>query len=601
MESICEDSTGDREASAAYWPCAQRADYRTRLPLRTQVGRFDSVSPALLLFASPCWLQIQDLFSLRMVHVLHLVTPPRIPAAGGGVMIWTDTLLQNTVREKLGNRRLVVVSNREPYVHFYAGERVVCERPASGMVSGLDPVLRACGGLWVAHGSGAADRRVVDALDRVSVPPDTPRYTLKRVWLTKEEEAGYYYGFANEALWPMCHVVFTRPRFALADWATYRRVNEKFAQAILAEICTEPAVVWIQDYHFALLPRLLKEARPDLVVAQFWHVPWPNPEAFRICPWKHEILWGLLANDLLGFHIRYHCNNFLATVERELEVRVDRERLSVFHHNGIETLVRPFPISTDFAGLSLQAESSEVKEEVRRLQATHELQGQRICLGLDRLDYTKGIPERLKAVDRLFAKYPEHCRRVVFVQAGPESRGHITRYKDLNEEITSLVEEINWRYGNEEWTPIVLLKQHLALPQVLALYHLAEVCVVSSLHDGMNLVAKEYIAAKNDKSGVLVLSRFTGAARELDQALLINPYDIETFADTLATALMMNREERDWRMQALRDTVERNNIYRWAGKVLTTLISLQSDSGINRPEAESSLAFLELENSEEVP
>ena len=509
-------------------------------------------------------------------------------------MLWTDTLLQNTVREKFGSLRLVVVSNREPYMHFYAGGQVVCERPASGVVSGLDPVVRACGGLWVAHGSGTADRLVVDAQGRVPVPPENPRYTLKRVWLTKEEEAGYYYGFANEVLWPLCHIVFTRPRFDLADWTAYTRVNEKFAQAILSELQGEPAVVWIQDYHFALLPSLLKAARPDLLVAQFWHIPWPNPEAFRTCPWKHEILWGLLANDLLGFHIRYHCDNFLATVDRELEIRVDRERSSVFHHHGIETLVRPFPISTDFAGLSLQAESAEVKDAARRLQATHKLQGRRICLGLDRLDYTKGIPERLRAVDRLFTKYPAHRQRVVFVQAGPESRVHIKRYKELSNEITSLVEEINWRHGSDDWTPILLLRQYLPLPQVLALYRLAEVCVVSALHDGMNLIAKEYLTAKNDGNGVLVLSRFTGAARELGQALQINPYDTETFADVLAAALEMGEEERANRMRALRDIVERNNIYRWAGKVLTTLASLRSDTNTGLQEADLSASSLPL-------
>jgi trehalose 6-phosphate synthase len=514
-------------------------------------------------------------------------------------MLWTATFLQETVRDKFGGLRLVVVSNREPYAHLYAREQVICERPASGMASALDPVLRACGGLWVAHGSGAADHLVVDAHGRLPVPPGNPRYTLKRVWLTKEEEAGYYYGFANEALWPLCHVVFTRPRFDLADWTTYRQVNEKFAQAILAEIQGEPAVVWIQDYHFALLPRLLKEARPDLLVAQFWHIPWPNPEAFRICPWKQEILWGLLANDLLGFHIRYHCDNFLATVDRELEARVDRERSSVFHHDGIETLVRPFPISTDFAGLSLQVESEEVRAEVRRLQASRELRDRRICLGLDRLDYTKGIPERLRAVDRLFSKYPQYRKQVVFIQAGPESRVQIRRYKELSAEVTGLVEESNRRHSSAGWKPILLLRQHLALPQVLALYRLAEVCVVSSLHDGMNLVAKEYLAAINDENGVLVLSRFTGAARELSQALLINPYDIETFADTLASALEMSVEERVSRMRALRETVEGNNIYRWAGKVLTTLAALRNDAVLRAGDVSSSSSFL-LESQQEV-
>jgi trehalose 6-phosphate synthase len=493
-------------------------------------------------------------------------------------MNWTDTLLQQTAQEKLHGLRLVVVSNREPYMHVYREREVVCEQPASGMVSGLDPILRACGGLWVAHGSGTADRDMVDAQDCLHVPPRDPRYVLKRVWLTKEEEAGYYYGFANEGLWPLCHVVFTRPHFELSDWTAYVRVNQKFAQAVLRAIHDEPAVVWIQDYHFALLPQLLKKARPDLVIAQFWHIPWPNFEAFRICPWKQEILWGLLANDLLGFHIRYHCDNFLATVDRELEVRVDRERLSVFHHHGIETLVRPFPISTDFSGLSLQAVSPEVEEEMRSFRATPELQGRRLCVGVDRLDYTKGIPERLRALDQLFTKYPQYCRQVVFVQAGPESRAHIQRYQDLNAEIVRLVEEINWRHGEEDWVPILLLRQHLTLPRVLALYRLAEVCVVSSLHDGMNLVAKEYIAAKSDGDGVLVLSRFTGAARELRQALLINPYDREAFTETLATALAMPLAERIRRMRALRGQVAGNNIYRWAGKMLTTLAALHTAS-----------------------
>jgi trehalose 6-phosphate synthase len=487
---------------------------------------------------------------------------------------WTAMLLQKTARERLHGRRLIVVSNREPYLHEYGRGQVVSERPASGMVSAIDPVLQACGGLWVAHGSGTADRLVVDDRDCVAVPPEAPRYTLKRVWLSKQEEQGYYYGFANEGLWPLCHVVFARPRFDLSDWQAYVEVNQKFADAILAEIQDTPALVWIQDYHFALLPRLLKEARPDVLVAQFWHIPWPNPEAFRICPWKHDVLWGLLANDLLGFHIRYHCDNFLATVERELEVRVDRERSSVFHHDGIETLVRPFPISTDFVGLSMQTESEEVGTEFRRLQALREVRGRRVCLGLDRLDYTKGIPERLRAFERLLVKYPYLRRKVVFVQAGPESRTAIPRYKALNEEIVRFVAELNRKYGSPDWTPVILLRQHLSLPQVLAWYRLAEVCVVSSLHDGMNLVAKEYIAAKNNEDGVLVLSRFTGAARELDQALLINPYDTETFADTLATALDMEITEREARMHRLRDTVKSNNIYRWAGKILTALAAL---------------------------
>ncbi|MGE0821167.1 MAG: trehalose-6-phosphate synthase [Candidatus Binatia bacterium] len=506
-------------------------------------------------------------------------------------MLWNNALLRETVQEKLGHLRLIVVSNREPYVHTETGGNIVCEQPASGMASGLDPVLRACGGLWVAHGSGNADRLVVDAHDRVPVPPEDPRYTLKRVWLTEEEQQRYYYGFANEALWPLCHVVFARPRFALQDWQTYVHVNDKFARAILAEVKDQPAAVWIQDYHFALLPRLLKEARPDLLVAQFWHIPWPNPEAFRICPWKYDILWGLLANDLLGFHIRHHCENFLATVNQELEVRVDRERASVFHHNGQETLIRPFPISTDFDGIARDAESADVQEIAHQCVARYGLRGRRVFLGIDRLDYTKGIPERLKAIDRLFTKYPYYKERVVFIQAGPESRVQIDRYKDLNDEVVTLVEQINSRYGTNEWLPVILLRRNLPLQEVLALYRIADVCVVSSLHDGMNLVAKEYVAAKTDNSGVLVLSQFTGAARELRQALLFNPYDSETFADTLAMALELPEEDRFSRMRALRATVEVNNLYRWAGKMLNTLTSLHEyaefgllDSGTVSPD-----------------
>ncbi len=489
-------------------------------------------------------------------------------------MPWTSTQLHNLAHTQLRGRRLVVVSNREPYIHSDIGGEISCEQPASGVASGLDAVLRACGGVWVAHGGGTADRRMVDAHDRVRVPPQQPRYTLKRVWLTAEEEAGYYYGFANEGLWPLCHAVATRPRFVHADWTAYARVNEKFAQAVLTEIGTAPAVVWIQDYHFALLPRLLKDARPDLLVAQFWHIPWPQPEAFRLCPWKNDLLQGLLANDLLGFHLRSYCDNFLATVGRELAVRVDRERSVVLHRAGAETVVRPFPMSTDFSTLARQAESAAVRDEATRIQRTYGLQGRRICLGLDRVDYTKGIPERLRAVDRLFSKYPRYRRHLVFLQAGPESRGRLPHYQALNAEIRALVDDINHRHGTTDWTPILLLRQHFPLTQVLALYRLAEVCVVSALHDGMNLVAKEYVAAKNDEAGVLVLSQFTGAARELQQALLINPHDRETFADTLARALEMAADERAHRMRALRDTVAEHNIYRWAGQVLHTLTTL---------------------------
>jgi trehalose 6-phosphate synthase len=493
-------------------------------------------------------------------------------------MQWTDTILQDLARKEFGAFRLVVVSNRQPYAHSYSGRHIVCERAISGMASALEPVLRACGGLWVAHGSGTADRFMVDDDDCCPAPPEYPGYVLKRVWLTKAEEIGFYDGFANEALWPLCHTVFTRPRFAVADWETYVRVNEKFARAVLAEIHDEPAIVWVQDYHFALLPRLLKEARPDLIVAQFWHIPWPHPDTFRVCPWKREILWGLLANDLLGFHIHRYCDNFLETAEKELRVAVDREQMAAVHLEGAETVVRPFPISTDFTSLSREVESAEVRQEARRLVETYRLHGRRVCVGIDRLDYTKGIPERLLAFARLLEQYPAYRRQVVFIQAGPESRAHLESYQALNEEVARLARDINARYGDADWMPVIFLPQRLSMVQVLALYRLAEVCVVSALHDGMNLVAKEYIAAKNDGNGMVVLSRFTGAALELSQALLINPYDLDAFTAAFAAVLRMSREERVRRMQALRNTVERNNVYRWAGEFLLTLASLRQDA-----------------------
>src|SRR3990167_8048689 len=303
--------------------------------------------------------------------------------------MWTKRTLQQTLKDRLGDVLFLVVSNREPYVHRIEGEELICERPASGLTIALDPVMRACGGLWVAHGSGNGDRQVGDANGHIPVPPDNPAYTLRRVWLTKEEEDGYYYGFSNRALWPLCHIAYTRPSFDAKEWAAYRTVNEKFARVVLEEIGDRNAFVFIQDYHFALLPRLLR--RPNIRVAQFWHIPWPNPEAFRICPWKEEILHGLLGNDLLGFHIRYHCMNFLETVDRMIEARTDYEKFEIIK-GGKSTRVRPFPISIDFDEASSRGQSQEVEIEMRRLRKTLGLGGQIVGLGVDRIDYTKGIP-----------------------------------------------------------------------------------------------------------------------------------------------------------------------------------------------------------------
>jgi trehalose 6-phosphate synthase len=495
-------------------------------------------------------------------------------------MAWSRQRLEETIKERLGNAKLVIVANREPYIHVSEEEGIRCMRPASGLTTALDPVMQACGGVWVAHGSGNADRIVVDEFDRVGVPDENTRYSLRRVWLSKEEEQGYYYGFSNEALWPLCHVVYKRPRFDSVDWEQYRQVNRKFADAVLEEVGDGPAVVFVQDYHFALLPRMLKNARPDIVIAQFWHIPWPNKEVFRVCPWQEEILDGMLGNDLLAFHIQYHCNNFLDTIDRTLEAKVDMEHFAVTR-GGHTTMVRPFPISIDpeMVASSLPTNLDEVEAHLRK---SWGIKDERILVGVDRVDYTKGIPERLAAVDRLLTNHPEWKEKICFLQIGAPSRTHIPSYRRLNEELSEQVDEINWQHGQNSWRPIIFLNAHHNASQIHIINRIASVGVVSSLHDGMNLVAKEFVAAHPNQQGVLVLSRFTGAARELPDAVLINPYAVDDFAEGLHTALCMSPEEQEIRMSRMQQQIADNNVYRWAGMLLSEaskLIHVQQPVG----------------------
>ncbi|MBI4355153.1 MAG: trehalose-6-phosphate synthase [Candidatus Omnitrophica bacterium] len=468
-----------------------------------------------------------------------------------------------------------MVSNREPYLHVLQGDEIRCQQPASGLTAALDPVMQACGGTWVAHGSGDADRMVVDEQAHVRVPPHDPKYLLRRVWLTKEEEDGYYYGFANEALWPLCHIAYTRPTFNEADWQAYVAVNRKFADAVAEEVGGQKAFIFIQDYHFTQLSRLIKARCPNTMTAQFWHIPWPNREAFRICPWGEEILDGLLGNDLLGFHLQHHAQNFMDTVDRGIEAKVDYEQLRITR-GGRQTLVRPFPISVDFARSAEEARGADVAKEMQRLTQLFGLKRyEAIGLGVDRIDYTKGIPERLHAIDRFLQRHPEHAKRFVFIQVGVPSRVHIGSYQALNDRLDTLIEEINWRHRSDGWQPIVYLKEHQPRTTLLALYRLARFALVSSLHDGMNLVAKEFVAARDDEDGILILSPFTGAARELTDALLVNPYAADHLAQAIHQALTMSADERRRRMQRLRQTVREYNIYRWAGKVLSALLSFE--------------------------
>lgn len=497
---------------------------------------------------------------------------------------WTADRLRDHMRAELGGKKLYLVSNREPYLHEKDGPGIRCIVPAGGLVTALDPVMRVCDGLWIAHGSGDADRETVDGNNKLRVPPGEPAYTLKRVWLTREEENGYYYGFANEGLWPLCHITHNRPEFRLEDWTYYRKVNEKFADALLEEIVGEEApLVLVQDYHLALLPSLIKEKRPDAKVAIFWHIPWPNPEAYGICPWRQEILQGMLGSDIIGFHIQFHCNNFLETVDRFLESKIDWEHFSVTR-GGHSTLIKPFPISVSFE-LPTGAPASETwptKEDLlRRLGVEVEYLG----VGVDRIDYTKGIPERFRAIERFFEKYPEYLGRFTFVELGAPSRTHIKKYRDLMTEIEEAVEKINWRFRTKTWMPIVFLKAHHTHETIGPYYRASDLCMVTSLHDGMNLVAKEFVAARDDDDGVLILSQFTGASRELKDAVIVNPYDIEQMADAIHLSLVMPPEERRDRMGRMRENLLEYNIYRWAGKLIAGLARLRLTENASTPEA----------------
>jgi len=484
--------------------------------------------------------------------------------------VWTRDVLSEFVRTKLDGYKLIVVSNREPYQHNRVGNRTECIQPAGGLTAALDPVMRACSGLWIAHGSGNADRTTVDRCDHVAVPPDNPEYTLRRVWLSKQEEEGYYAGLANQGLWPLCHVAFTKPIFDPGYWSSYRSVNQRFADAVLEEAGDEPAFVFIQDYHFALLPRMLREASSKLVIAQFWHIPWPNRDVFSAFPWQEEILNGLLGNDLLGFHLQHHCRNFLDTVDCSLEARVDIAGSEVCRQ-GHSTVVRPFPIGIDFDEHAELAESDDVAQQMDRWQAELSLNNQFLGIGIDRLDYTKGIPERLRYLDRFFELNPRYRGKLRFVQIAVPSRSTLPEYRQTEAEIDALTARINLRWGSPSWKPVTLLKRHFNQTQMIALHRLADFCVVASLHDGMNLVAKEFVGSRVDEDGVLILSKFTGAARELKDALIINPFSIEEGADAYLAALEMNVEERHRRMMKMRETVEQNNVFRWAGKFLSEL------------------------------
>lgn len=529
-----------------------------------------------------------ELFDEMKVEVTHLARDLGVARAvaeeearlrDSNATQWTAERLRVSLRSKLHNKPLFVVSNREPYIHMQGAKEIETIVPASGVVTAIEPVLVACDGTWIAHGSGTADKQTADEHDHMRVPPDHPSYTLRRVWLSAEEEKGYYQGFANEGLWPLCHIAHTRPTFRPEDWAHYQTANRRFADAVLQEMQgTESPILLAQDYHLALLPRMVKEARPDARIAIFWHIPWPNPEVFGICPWQRELVDGLLGADLIGFHTQTHCNNFLETVDRALEALTEWDRFAV-NRQGHVTLVRPYPISVAFPdanGEQLKWKSSG--EERAALFEELGVEASLLGIGVDRVDYTKGILERFHGIERFLEAYPEYQKRFLFVQIGAPSRTNIPRYLQFLEEVSAEAERINARFQNGKWKPILFLRRHHSHKEITRFYRAASVCLVTSLHDGMNLVAKEFIASREDERGALILSTFAGAALELTDALQVNPYDVQQMAAALHRSLEMSEEEQAARMRHMRKNIREHNVFRWAANLLSDLTEIRIDA-----------------------
>ncbi|GAB7126913.1 trehalose-6-phosphate synthase [Silvimonas sp. JCM 19000] len=479
--------------------------------------------------------------------------------------IWTPERLRSLLKSDLRGDEIIVVSNREPYIHEHKPEGgIKINRPASGLVTAVEPVMRACSGIWIAHGSGSADRDTVDKLDQVAVPPEDPSYQLKRVWLTEAEEAGYYFGFANEGLWPLCHIAHVRPVFRASDWEHYRAVNQRFANAVVSAARTEDPVVLVQDYHFALVPRMVREKLPRATIITFWHIPWPNSESFSICPWRSEIVDGLLGSTILGFHTPYHCKHFTETVDHLLEANIEQEH-STITYGGHQTLVKNYPISIAWPEGSMppvEACRQELRERIGA-DANH-----LIAIGVDRFDYTKGLIERVSAVAAMLEQHPELVGRFSLVQIAAPTRSSLDEYRTFQERLDKRVHEVNARFGQPGYQPVHLFASHHDAITLQRYYRAADACMVTSLHDGMNLVCKEFIAARDDERGVLLLSRFAGAADELPDALIINPYHIEDTASALHDALTMSDAEQRDRMRSLRSTVQHNNVYLWAADML---------------------------------
>ena len=479
------------------------------------------------------------------------------------------------LKELCAGTQVVVLANRQPFTHTRESGRIVAAHCSSGVVNAVEPLVAACGGVWVAHASGSADRDAITDRDGLGVPPEAPRYRLRRVWLTADEERGYYDGFANEGLWPLCHRAHVRPTFRSSDLQTYWMVNGRFADAVCDEAETDAPIVLIQDYHFAFAPQVIRQRLPNSTIVTFWHIPWPEWQAYEICPWGPQIVEGLLGSSIVGFQTETDCRNFLDVVERSIEAHVDRDERSVTY-GGRRVRVRVYPASVRWPGESTESRATARSTVCRQLDLRDDML---LAVGVDRLDYTKGLEEKFMAVERLLDWYPEYAGRFVLVQLAEPSRVRLPAYIDLRARVRAAAERINERFGSTDYCPIILMEGRHTSSDVSRFLQAADVCYVGSLHDGMNLVSKEFVRAREDEQGVLVLSEFAGAARELGEAVLINPYDIDGAAVSLAEALTMGEAEQRIRMRRMRRMVASFDAHRWGAEILYDATRLNGERG----------------------
>lgn len=480
-------------------------------------------------------------------------------------MTWNAKKLNEFIKKKLKKYNLIVVSDREPYSKIVIGKKTKWIKPASGLVTAVEPIISAVSGKWIARGTTGEEKLL-------RVPIENPKYLLKRVFITKEDEEGYYYGFSNSALWPLSHRAYVPPIFRANDFESYKKVNKIFAEEVLQEIEGD-TIIWIHDYHLTLCSKFIKEKCKDVITAFFWHIPWRDPEAFKICPWKEEILEGMLSNDIIGFQVRRHRENFLNTIDFVLEANVLRESSSVRYKGNISA-VRTFPISIDFKNISDKCKEKEIVSKAKEIREGQEVPFKILAIGIERIDYIKGVIQKLQAIDRFIEKYPDYKEKFLFIELGVRSRGHLTEYKDLLDKIENLVEQINWKHKTEKWYPIVFNDELKDYYTTLTYLSTADICIVSSLHDGMNLVAKEYVAVKNNKDGILILSEFTGSSRELKESIIINPWDSDGFADAIKKAIEMPKKEKIGRMRKMRKHLNEENVYKWAYEWFSQIIRI---------------------------